>query len=482
MINRSVTRSALSGTVVLATGLLVLLPPSPPAAADSRSDPAVRAPGLLRAPAVAGSPGVHGPAGSPGTPGAPGSPGPSGSPGSPKSPGSSGSPRSVSAAHGPAAAAHGPASAPEADIDRALLYRPGTHARPKPGAPAPPELSALSWLVADAGTGEVLAARDAHLKLPPASTLKTLFALTALPRLAEHSRHTVKEEELDDIGPGSSTVGIVGGESYEVTDLWRGVFLSSGNDAVRALSAMNGGWDSTVAQMRKKAKQLGALDTHVVSPDGYDAPGQVSSAYDLSVFARAGLASPEFVRYSSTVDAEFPGEGGIVNTNRLLSGEDGVEPYPGLIGVKNGFTSDAGYTLIAAAKRGGRTLVATVMNPQWGGVHAVYEEARELLDWGFTAGKRVVPVGTLKPPPPPVPPMPPTSPAPAGPGSSPMAKVAGAAPGARSVSVARAEDDGSGSGYLVPAAFVSSACLAAVGLFVVRRSGRRRPEEEEIVH
>ncbi|MFJ9031792.1 D-alanyl-D-alanine carboxypeptidase family protein [Streptomyces sp. NPDC102274] len=480
MINRSVTRSALSGTVALAaTGLLVLLPSSPPAAADSRSDPAVRAPGLPRVPVVAGFPGVHGSAGSPGA---------SGSPRSSGSPGSHGSPRSVSAAHGPAAGAHGPASAPGADIDRALLYRPGTHARPKPGAPAPPELSAVSWLVADAGTGEVLAARDAHLKLPPASTLKTLFAITALPRLAEHSKHKVSEEELDDIGPGSSTVGIVGGESYEVADLWRGVFLSSGNDAVRALSEMNGGWDSTVAQMRKKAKLLGALDTHVVSPDGYDAPGQVSSAYDLSVFARAGLSSPEFVRYSSTVDAEFPGYGGtfgIVNTNRLLSGEDGVEPYPGLIGVKNGYTSEAGYTLIAAAKRGGRTVLVTVMNPQWGGVHAVYEEARELLDWGFTAGKRVVPVGTLKPPPPPVPPMPPTPPKPAGPGSSPMAKVAGAAPGARSVTVARAQDDGSGSGYLVPAAFVGSACLAAVGLFVVRhvrRSGRRRPKEEEIIH
>ncbi|WP_374401364.1 D-alanyl-D-alanine carboxypeptidase [Streptomyces sp. 35G-GA-8] len=479
MIIRSVTRSALSGTVALAIGLLVLLPSSRPAAADSRSDPAVRAPGLPRVPAVAGTPGVHGSAGSPGTPGTPEKNGKTGTPGKP---GPHGSPRPVSAAHGPAAAAHGPASAPEADMDRALLYRPGTHARPKPGTPAPPELSALSWLVADARTGEVLAAREAHLKLPPASTLKTLFAITALPRLAEHSKHTVTEEELDDIGPGSSTVGIVEGESYEVADLWRGVFLSSGNDAVRALSKMNGGWDSTVSQMRKKAKQLGALDTHVVSPDGYDAPGQVSSAYDLSVFARAGLASPEFVRYSSTVDAEFPGEGGIVNTNRLLSGEDGVEPYRGLIGVKNGFTSDAGYTLIAAAKRGGRTLLATVMNPQWGGVHAVYEEARELLDWGFTAGKRVVPVGTLKPPPPPVPPMPPTSPAPAGPGSSPMAKVAGAAPGARSVTVARAEHNDSGSGFLVPAAFVSSACLAAVGLFVVRRSGRRRPGEEEIIH
>lgn len=434
-------RSALSGTVALAAGLLVLPPASPPAAADSRSDPAVRAPGLPRAPAVAG---VHGSAGSPGSPGS-------------------------------AAASHGPAAAPEAAIDRALLYRSGTQARPERGAPAPPsDLSALSWLVADAGTGEVLAARDAHLKLPPASTLKTLFAITALPHLPEHSRHTVSDAELDDIGPGSSLVGIDAGESYEVADLWRGVFLSSGNDAVRALSEMNGGWDSTVVQMQEKAKLLGALDTHVVSPDGYDAPDQVSSAYDLAVFARTGLASPEFVRYSSTVDAEFPGTFGIVNTNRLLTGEDGVEPYPGLIGVKNGYTSEAGYTLIAAARRGGRTLVVTVMNPQWGGVHAVYEEARELLDWGFKARGRVTPVGSLKPPPPPVPPMPPTQPAPAGPGSSPMAKVAGASPGARAVRAGQKEDKGPWFGYLLPVTFVGSACLAAIALFLVRRSGRRR--------
>lgn len=86
-----------------------------------------------------------------------------------------------------------------------------------------------------------------------------------------------------------------------------------------------------------------------------------------------------------------------MNTNRLLTGADGVEPYPGLIGVKNGYTSNAGNTLIAAARRDGRTLVVTVMNPQEGGGHAVYEEARALLDWGFAAGGRVEPVGSLVP-------------------------------------------------------------------------------------
>lgn len=279
------------------------------------------------------------------------------------------------------------------------LYRPGTQVRLRAGAPEVPEdVSALSWLVADARTGDVLAARDAHLRLPPASTLKTLFALTVLPALPGGIRHTVKEEELQDIGPGSSLVGVAEGHTYRVADLWRGVFLNSGNDAVHVLASMNGGWETTAARMQAKARSLGALDTRVISPDGYDTPGQVSSAYDLAVFGRAGLRNPEFARYCSTVEAMFPGDGyafQIHNTNRLLTGADGVEPYPGLIGVKNGYTSDAGNTLVAAARRGGRTLVVTVMNPQEGGGFAVYEEARSLLDWGFAAAGHVDPVGTL---------------------------------------------------------------------------------------
>ncbi|MER5297447.1 serine hydrolase [Streptomyces pharetrae] len=289
----------------------------------------------------------------------------------------------------------GPAAAPRPS----LLYRPGTHVRPRAGAPELPDVSARSWLVADARTGEVLAAHDAHRKLPPASTLKTLFALAVLPSLPGGIRHRVEPRELRGIGSGSSLVGVAEGRTYRVTDLWRGVFLSSGNDAVRVLAALNGGWRATAQRMQAKARSLGALDTRVVSPDGYDAQGQVSSAYDLAVFGRAGLRSPDFARYCATVEADFPGRGGwdypIRNTNRLLTGADGVERYRGLIGVKNGYTSRAGHTLVAAARKGGRTLVVTVMNPREGGGFAVYEEARSLLDWGFGAAGRVEPVGSL---------------------------------------------------------------------------------------
>ncbi|WP_399083172.1 D-alanyl-D-alanine carboxypeptidase family protein [Streptomyces sp. BBFR2] len=271
----------------------------------------------------------------------------------------------------------------------------GVQVADAPGVPElPKNLSALSWAVTDADSGSVLAAKDLHRKLPPASTLKTLFAVTALPKFAADTVHRVEPAELDGVGSGSSLVGVEEGGSYSVADLWRGVFLRSGNDAVHVLASMNGGWESTAREMQAKARALGAEDTTVKSPDGYDAPGQVSSAYDLTVFARAGLANADFARYCSTARADFPTSQGVTrieNTNRLLSGANGMPRYPGIIGVKNGYTTHAGNTLIAAARRGGHTLLVTVMNPQSGEANGVYKEAAALLDWGFES------VGTAEP-------------------------------------------------------------------------------------
>ncbi|WP_141726181.1 D-alanyl-D-alanine carboxypeptidase family protein, partial [Actinacidiphila rubida] len=166
----------------------------------------------------------------------------------------------------------------------------GTQVNAAAGVPAlPPRITSRSWIVADAETGAVLAAHDAHWKLPPASTLKMLFADTVLPKFPKTTVHKVAHSDLEGMGEGSSLVGIEENLTYTVKDLWLGVFLRSGNDAVHVLSAMNGGVAATVTQMNAEAHELQANDTHVVTPDGYDEPGQVSSAYDLTLFARQGL-------------------------------------------------------------------------------------------------------------------------------------------------------------------------------------------------
>ncbi|WP_308122194.1 D-alanyl-D-alanine carboxypeptidase [Streptomyces sp. TRM70350] len=308
-----------------------------------------------------------------------------------------------------------PSATPPANMSTvggARLGRPGTQVNLASGVPVlPKDVTARSWIIADAESGEVLAAHNAHWRLAPASTLKMLFADTLLPKFPKTATRKVAPSDLAGIGSGSSMVGIKENETYTVHDLWLGVFLRSGNDAVHVLSAMNKGVENTVKEMNQHAEELQALDTHVVSPDGYDAPGQVSSAYDLTLIARSGLQKKDFREYCSTVTAKFPGETTknkkgktvrksfeIQNTNRLLTGDYDISQYQGIAGVKNGNTTNAGATFTGVAERGGKVLLVTVMNPEKDEHNEVYKETARLFDWGFKAAGKVQPVGELVPP------------------------------------------------------------------------------------
>nr|WP_254878757.1 DUF5136 domain-containing protein [Streptomyces sp. NA04227] len=299
-------------------------------------------------------------------------------------------------------------TAPMSKLGGERLGKVGTQVQLANGAPVLPKgLTGKSWIVADAESGEVLASHNAHWKLPPASTLKMLFADTVLPKFPKTTSHKVVASDLAGLGAGSSLVGVKENQTYSVHDLWLGVFLRSGNDAVRVLASMNGGLDQTVRDMQRHAEELQALDTHVVSPDGYDEPRQVSSAYDLTLFARSGMQKKDFREYCATVRAKFPGEAKkgkkrptfeIQNTNRLLTGDYDINPYRGIAGVKNGNTTKAGATFTGVAERDGRVLLVTVMNPSAKEHDAVYKETAKLLDWGFAAAGKAEPVGQLVPP------------------------------------------------------------------------------------
>ncbi len=395
-----------------------------------------------------------------------------------------------------AVAAPGPSTSPSANpsaspsvtpparmsiVGGARLGQPGTQVDLANGAPVlPKDLTARSWIVADAESGEVLAAHNAHWRLPPASTLKMLFADTVLPRFPKTTQHKVTAEDLAGMGEGSSLVGIKEGETYTVHDLWLGVFLRSGNDAVHVLSSMNGGVADTVKQMNAHAEELQALDTTAVSPDGYDMPGQVSSAYDLTLIARSGMQKKDFREYCSTVRAKFPGETKkddktgkttrgtfeIQNTNRLLAGDYDITQYQGIAGVKNGNTTNAGATFTGVAERNGKVLLVTVMNPQKPQHNQVYKETAALLDWGFRAAGKARPVGQL---------VPPKSAAQPGAGSATAAAdAAGEAGGAGNasgapVAAAASEDGGSGMGVALGIAGGALALLAGAAFLVNRR-------------
>ncbi|MFF5977679.1 D-alanyl-D-alanine carboxypeptidase family protein [Streptomyces olindensis] len=379
-----------------------------------------------------------------------------------------------------------PSATPPASMSTvggARLGQPGTQVNLASGVPVlPKDVSARSWIVADAETGDVLAAHNAHWRLAPASTLKMLFADTLLPKFPRTAQHKVTPSDLAGIGSGSSMVGIKEDETYTVHDLWLGVFLRSGNDAVHVLSAMNKGVENTVREMNEHAEELQALDTHVVSPDGYDAEGQVSSAYDLTLIARSGMQKKDFREYASTVTAKFPGETKkdkkgkkvrksfeIQNTNRLLAGDSDVPVYQGIAGVKNGNTTNAGATFTGVAERNGKVLLVTVMNPEKDEHNEVYKETARLFDWGFKAAGKVQPVGEL---------VPPKSAAQTGaqPGANPSGEAGGsgnggsgtAGTGAKPVAIAPAADGSSGIGVALGITGGVLVLLAG-GAFLVNR-------------
>ena len=267
---------------------------------------------------------------------------------------------------------------------------------PSEGAPALPDVKAETWLVADATTGEVLAAKGAHVRRAPASTLKTLLALTVMPQVSPDRTITVGPKVTN---VGGTRVGLARGHTYTLDQLWYAVFLPSANDAAVAVAKINGGLAHTVDQMNQTAAQLQAHDTVAKTPNGLDAPGQVSSAYDLALIARAGMSRSDFAKYAGTARTSFPdstgtGEHTITTTNRLL-----LHGWPGMLGVKTGFTTHAGRTYVGMARRGDRTVLVTLM-----GIHEPSADAaRKLLSWGFAADGKVTPVGTLVQPGAPVP-------------------------------------------------------------------------------
>ena len=260
----------------------------------------------------------------------------------------------------------------------------------------PPTIRARSWIIVDADSGDVLAAKNAHDRYRPASTLKTLTALTLIPQLEQSDEYRVRWEDAHVMG---SAVGIVPGSKYTIDELFYGLMLPSGNDAARALASANGGLPLTVRQMNATARKVGAHDTTASNPTGLDAKHQLSSAFDLAIFAREGLENRDFRRYVSTISTSFPAEEPkrankkrdsymIYNQNPLL-----INGYRGILGVKTGYTTEAGRTFVAAAERGGHTLIVSLM----GIIEPTDVAAERLLEWGWNHGQSVEPVGSLEP-------------------------------------------------------------------------------------
>ena len=185
-------------------------------------------------------------------------------------------------------------------------------------------------------------------------------------------------------------VGLVAGRAYPISDLFTALLTISANDAAVALTQATGSFGKGMAVINAEARNLQADDTTAVEPNGLDAPGQHTSAYDMALIARQALRLPAFLKYDQTITATFPVSKkksvSLYNQNSLLTS------YPGAIGGKIGWTSAAGATYIGMARRNGVTLIVTLLHCP---ALTEIDSAKSLLNWGFAVDGKVTPVGTL---------------------------------------------------------------------------------------
>lgn len=237
-----------------------------------------------------------------------------------------------------------------------------------------PSLTADAAALMEAGTGQLLYAKNPHQPRPIASTTKIMTALLAIECGDLKGIATVSPNAA---GVEGSSIYLRSGEKITLEDLLYGALMHSGNDACVAIAENIAGREEIfVAWMNHKARLLGLKNTNFSNTNGLPAKDHLSSAYDLAVLARTALENPLFSKMVASKGHIISGPGGrrsLVNTNQLLWG------YQGADGVKTGTTSAAGQCLVSSASRDGRRLIAVVLHSG-----NRYADSVKLLSYGFS--------------------------------------------------------------------------------------------------
>ena len=235
-------------------------------------------------------------------------------------------------------------------------------------------------MLVDADTGAVIDGSNARLPLPPASVGKVLTALLAVERLPAGAQAPVSPRAA---AMPASKVGLVAGQTWPVDDLLQALMLVSANDAAVALAERVGGSLPGFRQeMALAATRLRLADQPILQdPAGLDDESSVDggnriSARDLAIVTRAALAVPQIRSIVAEPEFRFRGPDGL--DHRYWNHNPLLRTYPGAIGVKTGYTRLAGHSLIGAATRDGRTMIAVVL-----GAADPARSTAQLLDRGF---------------------------------------------------------------------------------------------------
>lgn len=240
------------------------------------------------------------------------------------------------------------------------------------GDAAAPNTSALYIAIVDDASGELIYGEGPHVEVPQASTTKIATTIVALERSPDLTRRIPVTISAQDMvaRDGSSTMGLEPGRSVSLSTLLHGMMLPSGNDAAEQVAvSLADSRSQFVDWMNLEAASLGLKDTHFMNPSGMDADGHYSSAYDMAMLARYAMHNPAFRDLAGTVRVTSDGFP-MHNLNRLL------EQYPGVDGVKIGYTDAAQKTIVASASRNGHHVYVSLMHSQ-----DLVGDCSALFDW-----------------------------------------------------------------------------------------------------
>ena len=240
-----------------------------------------------------------------------------------------------------------------------------------------------SAILIEASSGKVIYEKNADEKLPPASMTKMMSMLLIIEKV--DSGH-IKWDDMVTVSENASSMGgsqilLETGEKMSVSDLFKGVAVASGNDAVVALAEYTYGSEANfVNAMNKKAKELGLKNTSFKNPHGLDAANHYSSARDMATITMELSKHPDIFNYTSIYEDYLRKDTDrkiwLVNTNKLVRFYDGVD------GMKTGYTEEAGYCLTATAKKNGMRLIAVAMNEPDSNTRN--SEVTNMLNYGFS--------------------------------------------------------------------------------------------------
>jgi len=251
-----------------------------------------------------------------------------------------------------------------------------------------PDISAQGAAVYNADTGEFLYEKNGDKQFYPASITKIMTGLLTVEQANLDDTITFSRSATTNLESGSTSLGVMAGDTMSVRDALYGMMLASANEVSNGLAEHVGGSVAGFANMmNNRAKELGATHTNFVNPNGLNNQNHVTTAKDMALIAAAAFRNPTFRAVAGASSYSFPATKSkptpklIKMHHKMVTGEIS---YAGVIGGKTGYTKSAGNTLVTAAERNGVRLIVVVL--KCNGTH--YTDTRKLLDYGFSIASK----------------------------------------------------------------------------------------------